>query len=334
MASTQRHRTGWLLNLIFISLAGVHASGAWCQVPAPGSNPCAAGDDRPPSLEYTANLVRAELFPAAECSARRLTASVPQSADAHYLLGYILNRRDQPDASLKEYTTAAKFRRPLSNDLAIVALDYALLKDYRDAARWMTEALSGEPRNATYWYYLGRIQYNQNAFEKARLAFDRSLSLRPNDMRDLYNLGLTFEGLGQTDKAIEYYRRAITAEPLASMQDAQPYYDLGVLLARQNRPEEALPLLEKATQIEPRNPGIHEQLARAEEKTGQLDRSRKDLELAVALEPQISSLHFELGHIYQKLHMTDKARQQFSLCSTLAGTISSVGNDSLDFAKP
>ena len=153
-------------------------------------------------------------------------------------------------------------------------------------------------------------------------------------MRDLYNLGLTCEGLGLTEKAIEHYRQAIAVEPRASTQDAQPYYDLGSLLARQNQPEEALRLLEKAAQIEPRNPGIREQLARAEEKSGQLDRSRRNLELAISLEPQVSSLHFELGHIYQKLHMTAEAKQQFALCGTLAGTLSSVGSDSLDFAKP
>jgi len=295
---------------------------------------CAALKGGQPSLVETANLIKAELFEAAECSARGLAQSQPSSADAHYLLGYILNRRDKPDESLKEYTTAATYRKPTSNDLAVVALDFSLLKDYSDAEKWMTQALIGDSGNALYWYYLGRIQYNMNAFDRAQAAFERALHLNPNDTRDLYNLGLTYEGLGQMDRAAGIYKQAIESENGALLQDAQPYYDLGSLLSRQNAPAEALPLLQQAATLDSRNPAIHEQLAKAEEQMGQLSASRKDLESAVALSPNIGSLHFELGRVYQKLHMTVEAKEQFDLCRKITETHSSIGGDSLDFSRP
>ena len=198
----------------------------------------------------------------------------------------------------------------------------------------MKQALAGEPKNALYWYYLGRIQYSQNAFAEARGALLTALSLSPGNTRDLYNLGLTYEGLGDTVKAIALYEQAIASEPAGAPQDAQPYYDLGWLLSRQKNPAEALPLLEKAAILDPRNPGIRERLAKVEEQAGHLDRSRNDLEFAVSLEPNVSSLHFELGHVYQKLHMMAEAKEQFAICSTIAGTHSTAGSDSLDFAKP
>ena len=111
----------------------------------PSTN-CVTSQAKPPTLAEIANLIRAELFQAAECSARALAKSQPDSSDAHYLLGYILNRRDKADESLKEYTTAARYRRPSSNDLAVVALDYVLLKDYKDAEKWMTQALIGDSK--------------------------------------------------------------------------------------------------------------------------------------------------------------------------------------------
>jgi tetratricopeptide (TPR) repeat protein len=328
--------TNWLLrivgvSLVMSSLAGSREGAIWGQDPAPGPGSCIAESGHPASLAETENLVRAEVYGRAECKARQLIAAQPDSAEAHYLLGYILNRNDKPDESLKEYTAGAKLRHPSSNDLAVVALDYALLKDYTDAAKWMNQALAGEPGNAQYWYYLGRIQYSLNAFDDARTAFEKSLSLRPNDVHDLYNLGLTYEGLGQPETAIELYRQAITND---GASDAQPFYDLGSLLARENRTDEALPLLEKAAELEPRNPGILEGVAKAEGQLGHLQSSRKHLELAVILQPNVSSLHFELGHVYQKLQMATAAKQQFKICGTLAGTHSSVGSDSLDFAKP
>lgn len=320
--------------LLFLSLAEAGARLAWGQAVSSAPKNCAAGNDHHASLTETENLVRAEVFEAAECRARELTAAQPESADAHYLLGYILNRTDQPNESLQEYTAGARYRHPTANDLAVVSLDYALLKDYTDAAKWMTQALAGEPKNAEYWYYLGRIWYSLNDFGKARDAFLTALRMSPDNTRDFYNLGLTYEGLGDTTKAANLYQQAIISEHPGAAQDAQPYYDLGSLLSRQNKTVQALPLLEKAITLDPRNPGIRERLAKAEEQTGQLERSRKDLEFAVSLESNVSSLHFELGHVYQKLHMMTEAKQQFDICRTMFGTHSIVGSDNFDFAKP
>ena len=104
----------WLL----LSLAGPHVSAAWSQTVLSAPSICASASDRSTSLAETENLVRAEIFDAAECSARRLAAAQPESADAHYLLGYILNRQDQPDESLQQYTIGARYGRPAPNHLA------------------------------------------------------------------------------------------------------------------------------------------------------------------------------------------------------------------------
>jgi tetratricopeptide (TPR) repeat protein len=319
--------------LLLLTLAGVCEGSSWGQDVLVPSTSCATSKDRRPGLDETVNLINAQLFEAAECSARELTRSQPDSADAHYLLAFVLNRRDKADDSLKEYTTAAKYRIPSPNDLAVVALDYALLKDYMDAEKWMTQALIGDSKNALYWYYLGRIRYTANAFDKARAAFEQALRLAPNDTRDLYNLGLTYEGLGEAEHAASFYRQAIASEQGSLLHDAQPYYDLGSLLSRQNESAEALSLLQRAATLDPRNPAIHEQLAKAEEQMGQLAASKTDLELAVALAPNVGSLHFELGRVYQKLRMTVEAKQQFDLCSKMTETHSSIGSDSLDFTR-
>ena len=117
------------------------------------------------------------------------------------------------------------------------------------------------------------------------------------------------------------------------MHDAQPYYDLGTLLSRQNETAKALPLLQHAVALDYRNPAFHEQLAKVEEQVGQLDASKKDLELAVAFAPNVASLHFELGRVYKKLHMTPEANRQFDLCASINGTHSSERTENLDFSR-
>ena len=60
---------------------------------------------------------------------------------------YILFKKQDPKASLAEYTEAAKYRTPRSAaDLEAVAGDYVLLKDYPDADKWFTKAVRVESR--------------------------------------------------------------------------------------------------------------------------------------------------------------------------------------------
>lgn len=279
------------------------------------------------------NLVHAELFPAAECAARTLVERSPDSAGAHALLAYILYRENKPELSLAEYTAAARIETPSGDDLAVVALDYVLLKDYTDAEKWMSAAVQRRGQNAQYWYYLGRIEYNLNSFNKAVAAFQQARKLRPEDLRPLYNLGLCFEGLGDTVQAEALYREAISQEQRSTTRDAQPYLDLGSLLLRNNKAADALPVLREASQRDGQNAAIHEQLGKGEERLGQLAESRHELEEAVTLAPSVSALHFELGRVYQQLHQTEEAKQQFALCASLAGTHSDKDDLNLNFTQ-
>src|SRR5579875_3669214 len=61
-------------------------------------------------------LVNLGKFRNAEAALRAYAGSHPNSADALYMLGYVLNREDKPAESLKTYTKAAQLSTPGSND--------------------------------------------------------------------------------------------------------------------------------------------------------------------------------------------------------------------------
>jgi len=241
----------------------------------------------------------------------------PDSATGHFLLGYALYRENKPRESLAEYTVGARLRKPEANDLAVVAMDYILLGDYADADKWLTMATTWAPGNELYWYYLGRTKYEENHFEEAIAIFHRCLTLAPHDLRAEYNLGLAYAGMGRNDAAAVAYRTAIAWQRTSALQDPQPYLDLGTLLLQEARPVQALPLLQQAVAIAPRNPRAHEQLGQAWEQLHDLPRADKEMQAAVSLAPQISSLHYELGRIYQREGLTAKAKQEFDRCAAL-----------------
>jgi tetratricopeptide (TPR) repeat protein len=112
---------------------------------------------RTDALLYRAKcLVHLQEFREAEPALRAYLQSHRRSADALYMLGFVLNREDRPADSLAAYTEAAAIAPPSSDDLKIVGLDYVLLNDYGDAIKWLEQAVALDASNKDAWYFLGR----------------------------------------------------------------------------------------------------------------------------------------------------------------------------------
>lgn len=224
----------------------------------------------------------------------------PKSVDAAYLLAFIRFRQDKPADSLHLYTAAARLRTPRSDDLKIVALDYALLNDYSDAAHYLEIALQMDPNNVEARYHLGRVRYQQNLFDDAISAFQGVLKQEPGNIRAEYNLGLSFEGKDLVNQAIAAYNKAIELDRAEKIHDEQPYLDLGILLSKTNRVRDAVPLLKEAEEIAPHSAQIHYQLGKAYFNLAQLPDAEHEAEAAVRLAPRDTASHYLLGRIYHK----------------------------------
>jgi Flp pilus assembly protein TadD len=270
-----------------------------------------------PVLGESLALIEERKYPEASQKIQDYLQTHPDSAAAHFLLGYALYRENKPRESLAEYTDGARFQKPTANDLAVVAMDYILLRDYSDADKWLTEATAWSPENEMYCYYLGRTKYAENHFDEAIEVFRKCLALAPHDLRLQYNLGLAYEGAGRIGEAANAYQTAIAWQQGAAVQDPQPYLDFGMMLLQQNSPNQALPLLQKAVALDPQNPRAHEQLGQAWEQLRNLPNADTEMQAAVNLAPDIPSLHFELGRIFQREKLTEKAKEEFARCAAL-----------------
>jgi tetratricopeptide (TPR) repeat protein len=289
--------------------------------------PSGPGDQQPeaplasdPILQKSLALIQNQQYAPASQEIQGYLKSHPDSAEGHFLLGYVLYRQQKARESLAEYTEGARLRKPQANDLATVAMDYILLHDYADADKWLTQATAWSPQNELYWYYLGRTKYAENRFQEAVDAFHRCLNLSPRNLRAEYNLGLAFAGMGKNDEAFAAYREAIAWQQNAAHPDPQPYLDLGILLLDQDQPGQARPWLEKAGALAPDNPRAHEEMGETYEQLHDLPKARRELKAAVILAPNIPSLHFELGRVDQRLGLAAEAKEEFARCAALNAT--------------
>ena len=261
-------------------------------------------------------------LPESETAIRGYLSGNPNSADAHFLLGYVLFREKKARESLAEFTAGAKFRRPGPEELKTVASDYVLLDDFVDADKWFSEVVTEAPDDANAHYLLGRTRFSENDYRGAIASFERAMALHPKYIEAENNLGLAWRELNDLDKAKIAFETAIEWQGSAP-SDAQPFLNLGKLYGDQHQPEKAVEYLKRAAELAPNNPTIHEELSHVYAAQPDLTRAKEELEKAIALAPNVSSLHYQLGQLYRKQGMADQAKKEFDLTAKLSGSHSS-----------
>ena len=244
----------------------------------------------------------------------------PQSAEALYLQGYVLERENKARESLAIFNRAAAVQTPQANDLKLVALDYVLLNDYADAVAWLKRSLAADPSNAEAWYFLGRASMQLGDFKAAESSFRESLRLNPGDAKALDNLGLTLEAENRNEDALAAYRQAVERPVGEGSAREQPFLDYGTLLNNENRSSEALPHLRRAVELAPHDVRCLDELSRAETAVGDLDAGLRALLLAVSLDSSNPRLHFRLSQLYRKAGQADKADKEARESVRLYGT--------------
>lgn len=334
----------WLVILLITSTVAGAENGDRRQAPAGGSDQSHSTTATAADLAAAKSLADTGHLQDAEDSLRRVLTIDPASADAHFLLGYVLFREIQAkaaregridtefeqrnvDASLAEYTAGAKLRQPNAGDLKIVAMDYVLLRDYADADKWLTKSVELNPADSEAWYYLGRAKYNEERFEEAIRAFQQCLAGDTKNIKAEDNLGLSYAALDRRLEAAAAYQKAIAWQTDSSSKDSGPFIDFGALLLDANRPEDAIGYLAQAIAISPNESRAHAALGKAYSKLNQLEKAQTELETAVGLAPDNGPLHYVLGQVYRRRGLADKAKAEFERSAQLNGTRSSPVTD-------
>ncbi len=90
-----------------------------------------------------------------------------------------------------------------------------------------------------------------NDLKTAQLNLETYVAAHPNDERALFDLGYVADAQNRLDDAADLYGKAIAANP----KSFEAHLSLGLLLARENKPDEARPELVTATTLDPGEAG-------------------------------------------------------------------------------
>jgi tetratricopeptide (TPR) repeat protein len=198
-----------------------------------------------------------------------------------------------------------------------LAMAYITLNHRGWARPELQKLAEAEPRNPTYPYWLGRIDYDGMQFKEAEAHFQKTLNLDAGFMRAYDNLGLTYEALGQYDDAERVYKQAVVLNRQAKQPSPWPALNLGALLFKLGQLGEAEFYLEESLRYDPRFPKAHYQMGLLLEKEKKDQEATRELSLAIKNDPTYAEPHYALGRIYQRTGNRQAADGEFQVFQKL-----------------
>jgi tetratricopeptide (TPR) repeat protein len=241
----------------------------------------------------------------------------PPSADLLRLLGGVYFVRGNYLGAAVAFKKAEVLAPLDERSRFTLAMSYVVL-GRRDWARPELQKLSeSAPRNALYVYWTARFDYDDGQYGAAVKGLLQSIALDGRFVKAHDSLGLSYEALGRNDEAIRSYQEAIRLNREAPSPSPWPPLNLGVLLTRLDRLDEAESLFRECLRAEPRFPQGHYQLGVALEKKGRAAEAVPELEEAARLDASYPEPHYALARIHRKNGDAEKADRALALFQNL-----------------
>jgi tetratricopeptide (TPR) repeat protein len=224
---------------------------------------------------------------------------------------------------------------------------------YSDAAREFKRIIELRSTDASASFYLGLIALRDARWPDAALAFQTAAVSAPRMNAVFVNLAYAYERMGQHEKARlaleQVVKRATKPEPLAHIGlaalalergdldaaaaaltaarnawggSAPPpvwYHYAGLLEITRAAFDEAVSVLAEGVGQYPSSPVLLNNLAVAQEATGDFERARQSIERAVQTDCAMPQLYRNLGDILKRAGRTDEAQAAYTRAANARG---------------
>ncbi len=308
----------------FLALAVVaFAAAAAAQEPVPLPDPSLAElslrgpDQGGPAAERRARIeeaLRARAYDRAETLLLEAVEREPQSPELLRALGGVLFVRGRPLNAAVAFKKAQALAPLDEGSRFTLAMAYVAM-GRRDWARPELRSLAeGAPRNPQYIYWIARLDYDDGQYAAAVDGQLRVLALDPGFVRAHDNLGLGYEALGRNDEAQRSYESAVRLNRDLKSPSPWPALNLGLLLSRLDRLDEAEALFRESLRSNPRFAQGHYQLGVVLEKKNRPAEASAELEEAARLDPSYSEPQYALARLYRRngeVEKADRALERF-----------------------
>ena len=173
-------------------------------------------------------------------------------------------------------------------------------------AEIQTRKLLGRYPDFAYgWQLLGGILQAQG--KDALPAFRKVVELKPNEAEAYYNIGVILSAQKRFEEATDSFQRAVKLKPGL----AEAHGKLGNALKERGRLDEAAASYRRAIKIDPASAEVHSNLGTVLKAQGQIDEALSCYRRAIALKPDFALAWYNLGNAQQEAGQLNEALKSF-----------------------
>lgn len=203
------------------------------------------------------------------------------------------------------------------SDQYMLALSWVAMQKNEWATQEFEKLARAHPKNALYVYWMGRIEYDNYRYDAAIEKLKKALEFDPEFSKAYDNLGLCYEGKSDFATAFQFYEKAVQFNRKKSPSSPWPLVNYAALLIKNNRFDEAEPLLKEAISYSARMPLAHYQMGLVLEKQKKYPEALDSLKRAAEYDPALPDPHFAMIRIYRQTGEKDKVTSEMQVFEKL-----------------
>jgi tetratricopeptide (TPR) repeat protein len=263
----------------------------------------------------------ARKFTAAESSYRTALKLKPRDTRAHYGLGNVFTDQQRWDDAEKIYRQAVAITP--NNPEVLMALSFVLVQPrtgasnatrFADAESFARRAAQLQPNSAVAFDRLGAAMVARGIFNsETEAAFRRSMELDPNLVVAQVYLARVLRHMNRNSEADPLYTAAID-----QAKDAPTLVLIAESMQSETRWNDSDPVLRRALQLDPRNPGALFLMGRLFSVNRTYAEAETVLKAAVEVNPKFFPARNILGRSYLGLERYDDAFKVYEQAVPLA----------------
>ena len=224
----------------------------------------------------------------------------PMGDEAYQWLGRCCQRKGDTERAIGYFQKAIELRPGYWDNYNALGNFYYTFGRYRDAAEQYRRVITFQPDSSQGYTNLGAMYYLQGLYEEAVTMYRRAIEIHPNEL-SYANLGTAYFYLGRYDDAIEAYSSALKLNPTEdqhywNLGDA--YMRVGRIEDAQQQFARAGDLLEERLNVDPNDAKCLGQLALYRAKLRSFDDAVELIERASQLEPRNTTLMYKKAVVY------------------------------------
>jgi Flp pilus assembly protein TadD len=187
-------------------------------------------------------------------------------------------------------------------------------QDYATAEALLKKAIATHPADYRAWFDLGFLYTQTKRPDDAIAAYGNSVALNPDVFESNLNLGIVLARQGKSEEAAKYLKAATQLKPTAHPDEglARAWQSLGLVEQSQD-PKQALAAFAEAAKLNPKDREPHLSAGALLEQQNQLDEAAREYQAAAALDPNGTEPMAGLANVYSKQKKLPEAEAQLRL---------------------